>query len=44
MRALVLACAVVALGACSARQFFPQADQCLSPTPREAKITKKAWM
>lgn len=44
MRTTVLMMTLLMLGGCAGSNLFPQADQCMAPTPREAKITKKAWM
>ncbi len=44
MRAVVLLCAVLLLGGCATARKLTNTDQCTAPTPREAKITKKAWM
>ncbi len=44
MRVALLTLTAVALWGCGAGRYLPHTDQCMAPTPKEAKITKKVWM
>lgn len=44
MCAAVLLFAAVALCGCGAGRYLPRTDQCMAPTPKEARMTKKVWM
>ena len=39
----LLACMLLVMG-CSVMKHVAGTDQCMAPTAREAKITKKVWM
>lgn len=44
MRTVLLTMTMVVLCGCGASRYLPHTDQCMAPTPKEARITKKAWM
>lgn len=41
---MLMMMAVVMVSGCSVMKHVAGTDQCMAPTAREAKITKKVWM
>ena len=44
MKLVMMMLGVLSLGGCGVMKHVAGTDQCMAPTAREAKITKKVWM